>query len=396
MIQRCWQVLLVVLFYIGGSSVYSQNYEVDTTSIRSVVTQWNEAHNQIDEDSFDELYAPTVLFYTNDLAKKVCIEKKLSLLNKRPSNQRIVSDLHLTFYEEGIIYCGFTKEVSTGKDKKSYPSYLLLKRFEDQYLITGESDLITDRDLKFRLSLGPQIHISELSSVSLPKRPSPYWKVVLPLLLLVAGVAIYFVRRRSARTSGSSKFSPEAESLNVTYKDNVNMERPSTEQINRTNEKLPVEREEPRDIELEKGHDFEQFVVYRFRLKSAVFKWMDATSDKGVQGHYPASNQNPDLQYEFRLDGKSYPFSVECKFRSMTSGSILLTKDGQIERYKKFKIEKGMDVFIVLGLGGTPKKPAELFVIPISDVKQRMDRETLQPYEAHPTFYYNVEERRLY
>jgi len=170
MIQRCLHALFVFLFCLGGQSAHSQNYEVDTTGIREVVTRWNEAHNEIDEDAFNKLYAPTVLFYTNHLTKKVCIGKKLALLGKRPFEQRIASDLTLAFYEEGIVYCGFTKEVTAGKGKKSYPSYLLLKRVGDRYLITGESDLITDRNLKFHLSLGPQIHISELSSTSLNKQ----------------------------------------------------------------------------------------------------------------------------------------------------------------------------------------------------------------------------------
>jgi hypothetical protein len=197
MVQRCRQVLLVVLFYLGVPSAYSQNYEVDTASIGEIVNLWNEAHNEINEDSFNELYASTLLFYTNYLDKKVCIEKKLSLLNQRPFRQEIVTNLQLTFYEEGIVYCGFTKEVSTAKGKKSYPSYLLMKRLEDRYVITGESDLVTDRNLKFHLSLGPQIHISELSSVPLPKRSkfkSVYGVVIVVLLLGAAGAAIYFSR----------------------------------------------------------------------------------------------------------------------------------------------------------------------------------------------------------
>jgi hypothetical protein len=172
------------------------------------------------------------------------------------------------------------------------------------------------------------------------------------------------------------------------------LESSSTREVNITNEKVPDE-QHWRQIELEKGHAFEQFVVNRFRQRSN-FKWMDATSDKGTQGYYPESNQNPDLQYEYHFDGKSYPFAVECKFRSNYSGSILLTKDGQIERYKKFEIEKGMKVFIVLGLGGTAEKPEKLFVIPLSDAKQRMDWKELQDYKAEPKFYYRISEGRLY
>jgi len=208
MIQKCRHILFIVLYCLGGSFAYSQNYEVDTTGIREVVSSWNKAHNQINEDTFNELYAPTVLFYANYLDKKVCLEKKLSLLSKRPFAQRIVSNLQLAFYEGGIVYCGFTKEVSTGKGKKSYPSYLLLKRFGDHYLITGESDLVTDRNLKFHLSLGPQIQISELSA-SPPKGSkfkSVYGLAVLFLLISVAGVAIYFFRRRPVINADLAKF----------------------------------------------------------------------------------------------------------------------------------------------------------------------------------------------
>jgi len=57
------------------------------------------------------------------------------------------------------------------------------------------------------------------------------------------------------------------------------------------------------------------------------------------------------------------------------------------------RLKKGMKVFIVLGLGGSPEKPAKLFVIPLSLVKQRMDWETLH---EEPKFYYRISERRLY
>jgi hypothetical protein len=380
MFQSPLKIFFIALIHVVGRSVYAQSEAIDTTSIREVVNRWNEAHHEMSEDDFDELYASTVLFYANYLGKRACIEKKLSLLNKGAFQQHIGSDLQLTFYEGGIVYCGFTKEVTTARGIKSYPSYLLLKRMDDRYVITGESDLVTDRNLKFHLALGPQLHISELSFAPLARKPggsSPQpvvGLVIVAFLFLTGGMVIYYLRKRSVPK-------PKADQApRSTY----------------TERKLTSEEEAWRKTQLEKGQAFEKFVVNRFRQKAHVFTWMDATSDKGSQDHHPASNLNPDLQYEFRIEGRAYPFAVECKYRSKTSGIIQVAEDSQIKRYQRFGYQRRMEVFVVLGLGGTPDNPSELYVIPISQVKPEMHHDTLTPYKAAPAFSYDVAKRRLF
>lgn len=379
MFQRYLSVFFLVLLYLGCQLAFAQSEAIDTTIIREAVNRWNEAHHEMSEDDFDELYASSVLFYANYLGKRACIEKKLSLLSKGTFQQRIGSDLQLTFYEDGIVYCGFTKVVTTASGAKSYPSYLLLKRMDDRYVITGESDLITDRNLKFHLALGPQLHISELSFARLVRKPGGSSRqaviglVMVAFLFLTGGMVIYYLRKRSVP------------------KPKVN----ETPRPTYTERKLTPEEESWNKIQLEKGQAFEKFVVNRFRQKAAVFTWMDATSDKGSQDHHPASNQNPDLQYEFRIAGKAYPFAVECKYRSKTSGIIQVAEDYQIERYKRFGHQRKMEVFVVLGLGGTPDNPSELYVIPITHVKPEMHRDTLTSYKAASAFYYDVARRRL-
>ncbi|MBS1508041.1 MAG: hypothetical protein JSS79_15480 [Bacteroidetes bacterium] len=392
MIQRSMYVLFAVLFSVISRNSYAQTYEVDTLSIREVITRWNAAHNQVSEDAFNELYASSILFYANELDKKVCLQKKLALLHRGSFVQRLGNDLHLLFYESGVVYCGFTKEVSMGGDTKSYPSYLLLKRFGDEYLITGESDLITDRNLKFNLTLGVQVPITALSYVSFPRKSqehSSFW-IRLAVLLFTAGVVVYFVSRRRVSTTRARKPSQKENGAPTPFREWLTTERPfetkkNTEDYYRRDE-----------VELKKGHTFEHYVVERFKQRGEFFKWISATSDKGTRDYYPESNQYPDLHYEFRMGGKSYPFAVECKYRSMTTGTIKITNDGQIERYKKFGIEKKMEVFIVLGLGGKPEKPSELYVIPLDHLAQWMDKQTLQAYKAETRFYYRVSERRLY
>jgi hypothetical protein len=63
-------------------------------------------------------------------------------------------------------------------------------------------------------------------------------------------------------------------------------------------------------------------------------------------------------------------FAVECKFRSSTdhNGFVKLSKEKQISRYRSFKKERSIGVYIVLGLGGEPTAPDELFVIPLEDL----------------------------
>lgn len=347
----------------------AQGYKVDTIAIREVVVRWNESHQEGTAVAFEDLYAPVVLFYTQSLARQKCIQQKLSELRKNPSHQRIASDLQLTFYEDGIVYCAFNKEVGHGNGKMSTPSYLLLKRVNDKYVITGEGDLITDRNKQFHLSLGLQISTSELLHDRLPKQ----WKLkpwlVAGLLIILGAAGVYYFRKKPVKKA--------------------------VRNVSRTNNKS-IAVQEAANPDLAKGHAFEQFVVNRFRQSSDAFRWMDATSDKGVAGHFPASNLNPDLQYEFRTGDKSYAFAVECKYRSGALWRIRLTRDDQIARYRKFSADRQIDVFIVLGVGGSPTNPLALFVIPLSEVSPVMDSNELEAFHAKPSFYYDPKKRRLY
>jgi hypothetical protein len=365
---------LLIPFLFTSLSVFAQSNAIDTTRIRETIVQWNQAHNEKDDNALSELYGPVVLFYGKYQSKKECINTKRVLFNEGLIEQRIISGLELAFYEDGVIYGGFTKEIITHEKKKSEPSYLLLNRAGNRYLITGESDLATDRNRNFHLSLGKQIPLSQLSHFTLPrardwKLPSLYGVLILTLLGLLAWLSILAKKRTGNQSKTTQRRQPPPQ------------------------QKIPTD---TRQIEQEKGLLFEKFVVNRFRQSGASFKWIDATSDKWVDGYYPESNMNPDLQFEFRTGSRSYPLSVECKYRSNSRGTIFITTDDQRERYKAFANKKKTEVFLVLGLGGTPDEPSELFVIPLPDLQPKMARETLDRYKAQPTFIYNPEKRRLY
>lgn len=123
------------------------------------------------------------------------------------------------------------------------------------------------------------------------------------------------------------------------------------------------------DINQKAGLDFEKFVVQKFNQKFfAVRNW---AGDKFVEGRYADTTTQPDIQLSLKLGKSSYPFAVECKWRSQPKGDFVqFAEEVQLERYKAFANQENYPVFIVLGVGGKPSNPDELYIIPIKDLNK--------------------------
>ena len=112
-----------------------------------------------------------------------------------------------------------------------------------------------------------------------------------------------------------------------------------------------------------KGRKFEEFVVSLCADKSR-FRLLAWRGDKIVDGTYAAENLLPDLHIRHKLDnGKEVEYYIECKYRSVCpKEGIDLT--AQLKRYWFDAIKKGIELFIALGVGGTPSNPDNLYLIP--------------------------------
>jgi hypothetical protein len=131
------------------------------------------------------------------------------------------------------------------------------------------------------------------------------------------------------------------------------------EQIEKPEENLTSEK---------KGQQFEELIVSKFAKRYFVLK--EWRSDKIINGRYAESNKNPDLEFEFKFKNITKAFAVECKWRqNYYKNGINWTKKAQFERYKDFANAKKIPVFIIIGVGGTPKKPDEIFIIPLRKIK---------------------------
>jgi hypothetical protein len=113
---------------------------------------------------------------------------------------------------------------------------------------------------------------------------------------------------------------------------------------------------------------------------------LDWTSDKEAKGKFVESNKNPDLIMQLNLHEKQYPFAVECKYRqNYYNGEIDISYPDQLKRYKKFEKEKGMPVFMAIGVENNPKSPESLFIIPIRNLHQTsLNRKELSQYYKNP------------
>ena len=149
-----------------------------------------------------------------------------------------------------------------------------------------------------------------------------------------------------------------------------------------------------------KGDAFEAFVVTHFKKK--YFTLQEWRSDKYVDGNYPVSSHFPDLEVKFEIKSKSVSetFAIECKWRkSFYRNSIEWANDYQVRNYKEYTERVKIPVFIVIGVGGEPGKPDEVFIVPISKIDNNiLTRDELEPYKrkyAADYFHWDYDKNEL-
>jgi hypothetical protein len=112
--------------------------------------------------------------------------------------------------------------------------------------------------------------------------------------------------------------------------------------------------------EVLKGREFEDYVLELLDIahndRLTLNEWR---GDKSLPGVYPESNSAPDFVFEY--DGKQ--FAVECKWRSHLPKDIekeLLPAE-RMAFFQQFSTERRMPVYLLLGIGGLPNDPDNLY-----------------------------------
>ena len=140
-----------------------------------------------------------------------------------------------------------------------------------------------------------------------------------------------------------------------------------------------------------KGGVFEKLVVDLFPEK--VFALIYATTTReDLNGRKVESAKNPDFQFQHRPTG--HKFWVECKYRkSLFKKKLHWCEPWQFDRYKKFQEDiRPQKVFVVMGKGGNPNTPDEMYCMPLDEIKYpALYPSVLEPYKrpVDKSFWYN-------
>lgn len=139
---------LIVLTSCNSSSSKNSNEASNTTVLKQLVHDWNEAHETKDASVFLDLFDSSVLYYGTNQSKDSCVELKLSHFKKYPDfQQQIFGEIQVESVGDKKIKCSFLKRVTANHVAKDYLSYLIFKQTGESWKIVSESDAVTDKNL---------------------------------------------------------------------------------------------------------------------------------------------------------------------------------------------------------------------------------------------------------
>jgi hypothetical protein len=116
--------------------------------LSQLVIEWSNAHSLNSTGRLIDLYHSEVLLYGQPLKKDKIYGQKLSLLQKANGfEHKIYGAIDIKYINDNEYRCDFVKRVTINQKTNDYPSYLIFRRFNNQWKIVVEGDEITDKNL---------------------------------------------------------------------------------------------------------------------------------------------------------------------------------------------------------------------------------------------------------
>lgn len=142
-----------------------------------------------------------------------------------------------------------------------------------------------------------------------------------------------------------------------------------------------IQRDRTFKANLKKSMKFQRCVGELFHAHD--FEILDRTEYEEGQ-LVPDSVKKLDYYVRDKKTGKD--FWVECKFRQHLDGNELpWTTEKQLESYQTFKKERKEPAFIVVGLGGFPAQPGEMFAFPLDQAQHpELPESKFRSYQRQP------------
>lgn len=140
-----------------------------------------------------------------------------------------------------------------------------------------------------------------------------------------------------------------------------------------------------------KGISFEGYVENLFR-NNKEWRVEQDNSYRNLRKGWVESYGNPDFVFIHKRTNKK--IAVECKYKEENKYErIFWAWEDQIERYQIFSAKEKIPTFVIIGIGGRPRNPKRVFLIPLSLIKYPdVKLEYLQKFERDPKRYFSLNE----
>lgn len=416
-------ILWIFALTLMDHQAVGQRMRLDTDEIESLIDEWNFANNSRNIHSFQSVYADHLLFYTEEVSESKAISLKRQLFDRKPYfRQRITTEIKYTPYSSGVVKCEFTKEVFEKTYWKKYPSYLLVSYENKHYSIVGESDYPTDRVLKYKQEIGKPMTI---------EKPKPAAPEAIDSVDLDSALALRMPSLAEADTTVASSrdtlndapafgvFNSMLSDLSslgmviipkgyifilvgilglgglmIFIADSIYARR---RRRDAPTAPLPSRRDEAEHVvqDFKMQSAFESFVITLF--DPLYFKCFRAKAEHVYAGKTMQAETGPDLIFDFNQKETRGRFGITTQYyRHTPKNEVQLPSHDRQQYIRLFESERDIDVYYVLGFGGRPDDPRELFFVPAKEVSSEyISRAELQRYSKSGMFYFNRKTGRI-
>jgi hypothetical protein len=123
-----------------------------------------------------------------------------------------------------------------------------------------------------------------------------------------------------------------------------------------------------------------------------LFKYRRISTGKVFEGV-----KGPDYEFDFDHKGTHAKFAVKCQYyKHAETREVQLFSPSQQQIMRNFEEERGKQVYYVLGFGGKPDDPNELFLVPLNAIKSEfVSKAALRQYSKSGMFFFNISAGRL-
>lgn len=403
-------VLLVMTYHKGAG----QALHIDTKQIEPLIREWNYANNSRSVESFQNVYSAQLLFYAETLSESKAIGLKQELFKLKPwFRQKITTAPTYTPYTSGLIKVDFTKDVLEKSGWNRYRSYLLVSFEDNRYSIVGESDYDTDEALKYQLNIGEPMELETSADeynvpgvdTTFAENSSSRGADLEAILKSVRAGDLSVVL--APFTSSEVVAVPKGHvftlvgmlilgGLMIFIADSVH--RPRSKKKRTVVYGTTLERADESDHviqDFKMQSVFEAFVITLF--DPLYFRHRRPRPEKVLAGSRSEGETVPDLEFDFNKNETRVTFAIKCVYykRAMVNELQLFSAERQ-QAFRRFEEERNMDLYYIIGMGGRPDDPRELYLVPARAIRSEyITKAALKPYGKSGMFFYNRAAQKL-